>query len=486
MTIVGFAGLPSAGKSTMVNAIAGKRVLESGVCRTTTEPCLVVSRNPVLGATGPNWHTGPTGPNWPKGPTVPTGPSAVKWVETKLVSDDGVEFCALDLPGICDAEDASGSFDAVTLEWATKCDVVVWVTDARTALMTKHEVAELTRLMTSIQEKADEDGTLYQFTIVLAKYDEPETFGVGRSTGPRGSLGSLGSRGSLGPIEYLPGEIRTETEHSTIEGHLARVERQFPGTRVVKFNAFARIESTPCSAALKALVGPPVQKYGAGLQATDFELKWATENLTEKRLAQMSRVLRDTRLRLIRATEANAPRYDRRVKFHFAKRDTVSVGAIVPGAPLASVSIAFDSSIVDMMDALISARLRYNHCWSGSNAGRWSSGVTYTPSAVVIRVEYAQRRSIQQIVAPTVVRPVFGDVYIVPAVMWCNWKGAEVHGQIGEQIGIHTGREAGDTYVLKVGEAAHAELHSLALALSKEPRCTGSGCHASLVEVTEQ
>ena len=241
---------------------------------------------------------------------------------------------------------------------------------------------------------------------------------------------------------------------------------------------------------LHYLEGPPVQtpvqKYGAGLQATDFELKWATENLTEKRLAQMSRVLRDTRLRLIRVTEANAPRYDRRVKFHFAKRDTGSVGAIAPGAPLASVSIAFDRSIVDTMDALISARLQYNHRLQGCNAGRWSSGVRYTPSAVVIEAAYAQRSSIQQIVAPTVVRPVFGDVYIVPAVMCCNWNGAGVHGQRGEQIGIHTGREAGDTYVLKVGEAAHAELHSLALALSKEPRCPGSGCHASLVEVTEQ
>jgi hypothetical protein len=41
MLTVCFAGLPSARKSTMINALAPKRVLESGICRTTTEPCVV-------------------------------------------------------------------------------------------------------------------------------------------------------------------------------------------------------------------------------------------------------------------------------------------------------------------------------------------------------------------------------------------------------------------------------------------------------------
>ena len=34
---VAFIGLPSAGKSTIINSLIGKRLLESGVCRTTTE-----------------------------------------------------------------------------------------------------------------------------------------------------------------------------------------------------------------------------------------------------------------------------------------------------------------------------------------------------------------------------------------------------------------------------------------------------------------
>jgi hypothetical protein len=141
MLVVGFIGLPSAGKSTMINALAGKRVLESGVCRTTTDVCVFGARNEV---------------------------GAAKWVPTELKSDDGVEFCAVDLPGICDAEDTESAFDALTLEWAAKCDVIAWVTDARTAFSTKHESAAVARIRESIQAKADDDGSLYQFLVVLA------------------------------------------------------------------------------------------------------------------------------------------------------------------------------------------------------------------------------------------------------------------------------------------------------------------------------
>ena len=257
MLTVCFAGLPSAGKSTMINALAGKRVLESGICRTTKEVCVVGATNTV---------------------------GAQKWAPTKLQSDDGVEFCALDLPGICDAEDATGSFDAVTREWATKCDVVVWVTDAHSAFLTTHEAWEYAALRTAIQEKADEDGTLYQFCIVLAKCDVSEG---------RAATGSV--------LQFLEGEIRTDREESTIYGNFARVKSMFSETRVAKFSAFARIASCG-SDALRELVSAS-SVYTDGAHGT-FELGWATEDVTEKRIAQMARVLRNTKLRAIAAETA--------------------------------------------------------------------------------------------------------------------------------------------------------------------------------------
>ena len=442
MLVVGFIGLPSAGKSTMINALAGKRVLESGVCRTTTDVCVVGARNEVV---------------------------AAKWVQTELRSDDGVEFCAVDLPGICDAEDTESEFDALTLEWAAKCDVVAWVTDARTAFSTKHENGAVARIRESIQAKADDDGSLYQFLVVLTKY-EVQTAQM--------------------PMchEYLPGEIRSPTESSNIDARLESAVRAFP--RVAKFNAFARIATRPSSAALRSLVcsvagsgltGPTgLSGYHDRACQVDFELKWATENIMEKRLAQMSRVLRDTRRR-VTAVEANAPRYDRRVQFHFAKNDTGTVGCMVPGTALPSVSIAFDRANTRWADALISARLQHQEHYRGSNMGPWFKGVQYAPTAVSIG-EGDQGRAVTQLLTP-LVRPVFGDVYIVPAVIEkCGGTGNNVY---SPYIGIYTGREDSDTYVLKVGEASHAELHSLALALSKEPRNPNNGNYAKLVDVTE-
>ena len=257
MLTLGFAGLPSAGKSTMVNALAGKRVLESGVCRTTTEACLVGSLNIV---------------------------GAPKWVETDLVSDDGVEFCALDLPGICDAEDTSGAFDAVTHEWAARCDVVVWVTDARTAFLTTHETREFTDMRRALEKIAEEDGKLFQLCILLAKYESDDV-----------PASAAGAAGASSAVKARAGEITRPTEHSTIEDHEARIRGLTgltgltgPAVVLAKFSAYDRIaHSASASVALKALV---VSSPGSTAHTT-FNLKWATDGLPERRLAQMKRAL---------------------------------------------------------------------------------------------------------------------------------------------------------------------------------------------------
>jgi hypothetical protein len=210
-----------------------------------------------------------------------------------LVSDDDVEFCAIDLPGIADAENTGSKsetdFTALALKWASACDVVVWVTDARTAFLTTHETREFTDMRRALQKIADEDGKLFQFCILLAKYETDEA----GAYGPTGAIGPAGAA-----IKVRAGEITRPTEHSTIADHEARIRGLFgmskggpQGIVIAKFSAHNRIAcSSSASAALKALA---LSSSGAtGPKAhTTFDLKWATEDLPERRLAQMKRAL---------------------------------------------------------------------------------------------------------------------------------------------------------------------------------------------------
>jgi hypothetical protein len=203
-----------------------------------------------------------------------------------LVSDDGVEFCAIDVPGIADAENTGSKsetdFTALALKWASECDVVVWVTDARTAFLTTHETSEFTDMRRALEKIAEEDGKLFQFCILLAKYETDEP----------------GAIGPVAAIKARAGEITRPTEHSTIADHEARIRGLFglsvlrasrgpQGIVIAKFSAHNRIaRSSSASAALKALV-----LSSPGSTHTTFNLKWATEDLPERRLAQMKRAL---------------------------------------------------------------------------------------------------------------------------------------------------------------------------------------------------
>jgi hypothetical protein len=399
---------------------------------------------------------------------------------------------------------------------------VVWVTDARAAFLTTHEAREYAALRAAIQEKADEDGTLYQFCIVLAKYDA--SGGV-----------SAPSNGT-----FIEGEIRTHTEDTTIDGNYERVVRAFPETRVAKFSAFARIVSSG-SEALRALVSAS-SSGSSGANAT-FELKWATEGLVERRLAQMSRVLRATRNRAVsaerravlagtalrvvksRLDEADA-RADammcalkriEQVEERIMKVDAC-IGTLKPSVPKShydtyvtlefaegadSKGSSFYNPVFTLGRSLPSVRLtidracseawlprferqKRNHTRmyqrSTDPVPRWSRGVHYTPSYFSIQLldDYGSSGvgQVRQIAAP-VVKPAYGDVYIDPSRV--NAQGGHLSYECGA-LCIYTGTPGtGEQYVLKVGEAERADLVALVRAITT-PRdlITNPGEHSPL------
>ena len=238
--LVGLMGLPSAGKSSMVNALLGMRVRQSGVCRTTKDVFLVgtEARNKELKL------------------------SSLLHAKHELTSDDGVRYDILDFPGVADAEETNSHFFDACVTWGLKCDVICWVSDIRTSFMTVHEKAEFERLRGVLQEASVQTGRFYQYCIVLTKYDFDDT------------------TTARAPVRVEHGEIADPEEETTVTDCLARVRSLFPDTRICKFNAFGRIAHRDSSGALRALLSRMAPPRNVN---TDFELQWAVESLPQRR-----------------------------------------------------------------------------------------------------------------------------------------------------------------------------------------------------------
>jgi GTPase SAR1 family protein len=293
--VVGFMGMPSAGKSSLINAIVGKRILQTGVCRTTKETHLVGSTNRF------NFEE-------------------KRFHKQSLVSDDGVRFSILDLPGVADVEDkgqGAANFGEMTIAWSTSCDVICWyacaassphlapvrprsfgvrrrVSDVRTCFLTTHERDEFDKVRKHLSRTSAETGTLYQVCIVLSKYD------VDDSQSPKKSATST----------QYDGEIVDDFEETTVSDCLERVQRIFGGDSdipIFKFNAFGRIFHSPT-------VSPPLLELVRKSSAivlnvnTSFSLGWAHGDIERKRqLSLLGSIINSQLPALYRTT---SPRFD--------------------------------------------------------------------------------------------------------------------------------------------------------------------------------
>lgn len=247
--IIGIIGLPSAGKTTLVNSIIGKRILHTGVCRTTTNVHLIGHSN-VFEFPPERYH------------------------KHTIKDDDGNKFMFLDLPGISDAENKGKeqNFDELTKAWITRCNIILWITDISTAFLTTHEKQEFDKINSMLQKLTRETGTLYQVAIVLSKYnfDEKEQI-IKKSTNV-----------TIKTSDETSDEISDENEDTTIADCYKRVEKLFANTNIplIRFNAFGRIKyGDKIGVQLKKLVdssATPKKCY------IDFSIKWAIADLYNK------------------------------------------------------------------------------------------------------------------------------------------------------------------------------------------------------------
>lgn len=189
------AGLPSCGKSSIINSLYGKRILQSGICRTTINQALIEN----------------------------------------ITSDDGAVFNIIDTPGICDSEDKSGSFNDIMQNEIIKADIIFWTTDCNTAFITSHEKTEFNNMVSFIEKHSIETGKGYQIGIILSKCDvniDIETFDFDKITKQKETS-----------IKLLPfEEIEDEFEDTSAIDSIARVVKTFPNyiNNIHLFNAHNR------------------------------------------------------------------------------------------------------------------------------------------------------------------------------------------------------------------------------------------------------
>lgn len=129
---IALVGLPSAGKSSVINSLLGKRMAQSGVSRTTTE---------------------------------------VKLYDN-LISDDDIKYKIYDLPGIADIEDKDNKFDTLIFDTICKCNMVIWVSDIIKSFITNHEMKEFEKIQNYIKQLGLKEGISIQLIILLSKVDK--------------------------------------------------------------------------------------------------------------------------------------------------------------------------------------------------------------------------------------------------------------------------------------------------------------------------
>jgi len=192
--IIALAGPTGSGKTSIVNSLVGNRILQSGLQRTTKEPVLI-------------------------GPFNSFNDRRVKFLKQQLANQSGREYCLLDLPGV-NRPHEDGDFSSHTRSCVVNCNVILWVSSIHNAFVEPYEKAEFDKLIKICEANTRETGALYEFAIVLSKYNFNDEVQDATTTQ------SLDENG----------------DDTTLADLYQRVVTMYPNMQIIKFNAFARIK----------------------------------------------------------------------------------------------------------------------------------------------------------------------------------------------------------------------------------------------------
>lgn len=206
--IIAFVGLPSSGKSSIINSLVLKRLLQSGVCRTTTE---------------------------------------FKQIEQEITDDNNNKFKVIDLPGICDSEENNINFNDLTYAHITNSNLIIWTSDVNKTFITTHEVDEYNKLKNYIKNIGEKTGTLYHIIIMLSKCDKEIN----------------DKKIKKNNIKYTK-EIDNFDEDTDINDLIIKVKEKFPNEDIILYNAFGRSyhhnnTSTTLKLFIKNMIGEPTK-----------------------------------------------------------------------------------------------------------------------------------------------------------------------------------------------------------------------------------
>lgn len=187
---IALVGLPSAGKSSIINSLIGRRIAQSGVSRTTTESKLYEN----------------------------------------LISDDKINYKIYDLPGIADIEDNENKFDTLIFDIIKKCNIVFWVSDIIKSFITNHEMKEFIKIQNHIKNLGSKEGIPIQLVILLSKVDK--------------NLESKNEYDKYESCDENNDDINNEEikceEHTSIIDIYENIKEKFKDIDIIYFNAFGR------------------------------------------------------------------------------------------------------------------------------------------------------------------------------------------------------------------------------------------------------